>query len=219
MKKTAIAFLFSFCFLLISCETTPEPVSAPPAVRQEEPIVEPPVVPQVEAVPQTQKTMLILPEGTSIRNTARGKVLETTPKIIFKMTETNMPASAPKAFSQVIAFLQSNPNVKIVLEAHTSNMGIAYPYNYNLSVARAIHGKEYLVKEGMDSIRIIESPLGEALPEYPTQNALRRYEFVIVENDADMAVYNDFISTIDVRKEYSYSDNNNSLTNTESNNQ
>ena len=118
-----------------------------------------------------------------------------------------MPATADMSFAQVIEFLDKNPNASIVLEAHTSNKGRAYPYNYNLSVIRARNGKAYLLSKGIATERVIESPLGEALPEYPTQDALRRYEFVIIENDEDMTKYNTYISQLDVRQESTYQEN------------
>lgn len=240
MKKIILSFLFTCCLFLLSCETIPPPVNTPPkektSVTEVEPAPSPAkedtsvvkkedtsvvsVEPKDVSVPRVEDRALILPEGTSIRGSARGRILETNPKIIFKLAETNMPPTAPKTFSEVISFLESNPDVKIVLEAHTSNLGIAYPYNYNLSVARARLGKEYIVNRNIPANRIIESPLGEALPEYPRQEELRRYEFIIIENEADMNRYNDFISTIDVRKEYEYTPDTstNTFTNVESTN-
>ncbi len=54
---------------------------------------------------------------------------------------------------------------------------------------------------------MIESPLGEALPEYHSQDKLRRYEFIIIENEEDMIKYNTYISNLDVRKESVYQGN------------
>ena len=104
-------------------------------------------------------------------------------------------------------YFLNNTNTSIVLEAHTSNRGKAYPYNYELSVLRARNGKGYLLNKGVDSNRIVESPLGEALPEYPSQDALRRYEFIIIENDEDMKKYNTYISKLDVKAESTYQGN------------
>ncbi|ANN63647.1 OmpA family protein [Brachyspira hyodysenteriae] len=213
MKK--LLFIFSLLiFVIAACKstptsTTPEDVviadDPAPAVAEEEP--------KPEEVVADTKTLasgseeLYLPMDTSIRDTERGRILETTPKVIFKFVETNMPATAEMSFNQVVEFLEKNPNVNIVLEAHTSNRGKAYPYNYNLSVVRAKNGKAYLLAKGIPSERVIESPLGEALPEYPTQNELRRYEFVIIANDEDLVKYNTYISNLDVRNESTYQGN------------
>ncbi|KLI32041.1 OmpA family protein [Brachyspira hyodysenteriae] len=213
MKK--LLFIFSLLiFVIAACKstptsTTPEDVviadDPAPAVAEEEP--------KPEEVVADTKTLasgseeLYLPMDTSIRDTERGRILETTPKVIFKFVETNMPATAEMSFNQVVEFLEKNPNVNIVLEAHTSNRGKAYPYNYNLSVVRAKNGKAYLLAKGIPSERVIENPLGEALPEYPTQNELRRYEFVIIANDEDLVKYNTYISNLDVRNESTYQGN------------
>ena len=193
MKK--LLFIFSLLIFVIACKTTPKSTTPEDVVIADEPVA------VEEPKEKTVQAELYLPNDTSIRNTDRGKILETTPKVIFKFVETNMPATADMSFSQVVEFLEKNPNVNIVLEAHTSNRGKAYPYNYNLSVIRAKNGKAYLLAKGGSSERVIESPLGEALPEFPTQNELRRYEFVIIENDEDMVKYNTYISGLDVRQE------------------
>ncbi|MCZ9838315.1 OmpA family protein [Brachyspira hyodysenteriae] len=213
MKK--LLFIFSLLiFVIAACKstptsTTPEDVviadDPAPAVAEEEP--------KPEEVVADTKTLasgseeLYLPMDTSIRDTERGRILETTPKVIFKFVETNMPPTVEMSFNQVVEFLEKNPNVNIVLEAHTSNRGKAYPYNHNLSVVRAKNGKAYLLAKGIPSERVIESPLGEALPEYPTQNELRRYEFVIIANDEDLVKYNTYISNLDVRNESTYQGN------------
>ena len=188
MKK--VLLIFSLLIFVIACKSTPTNTTPEDVVIADEPqaVEEKPKPEEVVAdtnTPSDTQTLasgseeLYLPVDTYIRDTERGRILETTPKVIFKFVETNMPATAEMSFNQVIEFLEKNPNVNIVLEAHTSNRGKAYPYNYNLSVVRAKNGKAYLLTKGVPSERVIESPLGEALPEYPTQNELRRYEFVI----------------------------------------
>lgn len=197
MKK--ILFIFTLLIFVIACKSTPKNSTPEDVVIAEEPA---PV-----AVSEEKTTELYLPENTSIRETDRGRILETNPKIIFKLVETDMPETSEMSFDQVIEFLNKNTNANIILEAHTSNRGIAYPYNYNLSVVRAKNGKKYLTDKGVDPNRVIESPLGEALPEYPTQEDLRRYEFVIIENEDDMVKYNTYISQLDVRQESTYQGN------------
>lgn len=211
MKKILFIFLLSI-LVLASCKTTqssvPEDVviadDPAPVEEEKEEVV---VMDEEEINEEHVSNELYLPTDTSIRLTERGKVLETNPKIIFKFIETNMPATADTSFAKVIEFLNNNTNTTIVLEAHTSNRGKAYPYNYNLSVQRAKNGKTYLLERGIDSNRIIESPLGEALPEYPSQDDLRRYEFIIIESEEDMMTYNTYISKLDVKAESTYQGN------------
>ena len=211
MKK--LLFIFSLLiFVIVACKSTPASTTPEDVIIADDPKAEQEKPKPEDVVADTQTLAsgseeLYLPMDTSIRDTERGRILETTPKIVFKFVETNMPPTVEMSFNQVIEFLEKNPNVNIVLEAHTSNRGKAYPYNYNLSVIRAKNGKAYLLAKGISSERVIESPLGEALPEYRTQNELRRYEFVIIANDEDLVKYNTYISNLDVRKESTYQGN------------
>lgn len=198
MKK--LLFIFALFIFIISCGTTPE--MAP--VENAEPVA---LAVEEEPQPVANTNELYLPQGTSIRETQRGRVLETNPKIIFGFAKTAMPANANAVFAKIMEFLDKNPNVRLVIEGHTSNRGIAYPYNYNLSVNRVRIARNYLVNNGVDANRLIEKPLGEALPESNIQANLRRYEFVIIENQADLDKYNNFVSTLNVRKETVYTGN------------
>ena len=198
MKK--LLFIFALFTFIVSCGTTPE--MAP--VENTEPVV---LAVEEEPQPVADTNELYLPEGTSIRDTQRGRVLETNPKIIFGFAKTDMPANANTVFAKIMEFLDKNPNVKLVIEGHTSNKGKAYPYNYNLSVNRVRSARNYLVNNGVNADRLIEKPLGEALPESNIQANLRRYEFVIIENQADLDKYNNFVSTLNVRKETVYTGN------------
>lgn len=185
MKKIFIFFLAMILFL--SCQSTPNaieetPVAAPLAVGN-----------------------LVLPEGVSIRDTERGKVLVANSKIIFMFASDALPRNAISYFNNVIKpILDSNPNLKVVLEAHTSNKGIAYPYNYALSQKRASLGKKHFNSAGISDERVISKAFGESLPEFPRQQYLRRYEFVLIENDEDLERYNNFFKTINVRTEMTY---------------
>ena len=209
MKKIIKKFLFVFILIIsliavISCQTTQNTVA-------EEPQQTPPPVEEVEEVvveePITNSNELIFPAGVSIRETERGKILVVDTKAIYDFASTNMPANVPISLRQVMEFMNMNQNVNIIVEGHTSNIGIAYPYNYNLSVERARNAKLYLVNSGISENRLVESPLGESLPEYSNQDDLRRNEFVVITNNDDWLVYNNFVSRLDVRKETTYMGN------------
>ena len=203
MRKNLLIFIFIISLIfVISCKTTPntiteEPQQAPPPVEE---VVE-------EPIPEPDRNELIFPEGVSIRETERGKILVIDTKAIYDFASTNMSANVPISLEQVIAFMNANQDVNIIVEGHTSNIGIAYSHNYNLSVERARNAKAYLVNRGIAENRLIESPLGESLPEYPNQADLRRNEFVVITGDEDLRVYNDFVSKLDVRKETTYTAN------------
>ena len=205
MRKNLLIFIFIISLIVaISCKTTPNTVVEEPQIVQ----IPPPVEEVVEEpIPEPDRNELIFPDGVSIRETERGKILVIDTKAIYDFASTNMPANVPISLGQVMAFMNANQNVTIIIEGHTSNIGIAYPHNYNLSVERARNAKAYLVNRGIAENRLIESPLGESLPEYPNQADLRRNEFVVITGDEDLRVYNDFVSKLDVRKETTYTGN------------
>lgn len=204
MKNFLLIFIFIISLIVvISCKTTPNTVVEEPQIVQ----IPPPVEEVEEPIPEPDRNELIFPEGVSIRETERGKILVIDTKAIYDFASTNMPANVPISLGQVMAFMNANQNVTIIIEGHTSNIGIAYPHNYNLSVERARNAKAYLVNRGIAENRLIESPLGESLPEYPNQADLRRNEFVVITGEDDLRVYNDFVSKLDVRKETTYTGN------------
>ena len=207
MKKILLIFILIIpLIVVISCQTTQDAV-----VEEPQPAPTPPVEEVVEEVvaeePITNSNELVFPAGVSIRETERGKILVVDTKAIYDFASTNMPANVPISLRQVMEFMNMNQNVNIIVEGHTSNIGIAYPYNYNLSVERARNAKLYLVNSGIAENRLVESPLGESLPEYSNQDDLRRNEFVVITNDDDWLVYNNFVSRLDVRKETTYMGN------------
>ena len=214
MRKNLLIFIFIISLIfVISCKTTQNTVAED--TQSAAPVIEevgdgyPPDVPTAveEPMPEPDRNELIFPDGVSIRETERGKILVIDTKAIYDFASTNMPANVPTSLGQVMAFMNANQNVTIIIEGHTSNIGIAYPHNYNLSVERARNAKGYLVNRGIAENRLIESPLGESLPEYPNQADLRRNEFVVITGDEDLRVYNDFVSKLDVRKETTYTGN------------
>ena len=214
----------------ISCKSAPiveEQVQTPPTpppVEELEKVVEEPmintvvdeiveepmtntVVDEIVEEPITNANELIFPTGIYIRETERGKILVVEPKIIYDFASTNMTTMTHVSLRQVVEFMNLNANVSVIIEGHTSNIGIAYPYNYKLSAERVRNAKIYLVNSGINENRLIECPLGESLPEYPNQADLRRHEFVVITSESDLQVYNGFISRLDVRKETTYMEN------------
>lgn len=206
----------SFLLILVliifaSCKSTQNTVVEEPQTPLPPPAEEVVVVEDINTnatdMIDTNRNELIFPMGISIRETERGKILVADTKVIYRFASTNMPANISVSLGQVLEFMNMNDNISIIVEGHTSNRGIAYPYNYNLSVERARNAKIYLINSGIAENRLMESPLGESLPEYPNQADLRRNEFVVITSIDDLQVYNDFVSKLDVRKETTYTGN------------
>lgn len=192
MKNMILSTLLLSVFL-ISC-AAPQKREAPVAVETPPPAV-------VEASPPPVES-LKLPLNATIRDTDRGKVLVITPKIVyFYNAKTNMITGYVNSFQVAKTVLDMNPNITLVLEGNANRLGQAFPYNYNLSVLRSDASLKYFTGIGADSIRLITSALGEALPEYPTLPENRRLEFIIIENENDLIKYNDFVKNVDIKKE------------------
>ena len=194
MAKTF--FILTFAFMLMACST--------PQVREEPPVevVEPPV--EVMEVVESPVAELLLPDGVSIRDTERGKVLVINPtRVHFYSGKTKMYKGYNNIFALAKQVLDMNPSVNMVLEGHTSKPGKAYPYNYNLSVNRSKASLNYLKKIDTSADRLIIQGLGESLPEYEKVSQNRRLEFVIIENEDDLKIYKDYVKNADIKKEMS----------------
>ena len=93
-----------------------------------------------------------------------------------------MPQSYPE-LDLVVAFLKSNPGVKIELAGHTDNRGIP-GQNVKLSQARVDRVKSYLVSKGVESRRISGKGYGGTKPvasndTEESRQLNRRVEFTI----------------------------------------
>jgi OmpA-OmpF porin, OOP family len=94
------------------------------------------------------------------------------------------PDSYP-ALDQVVSFFTSNPGITFEIAGHTDDEG-AEDYNLTLSQGRAQSIVDYLVKQGIDSSRLIARGYGETKPLDPgiTKAAKarnRRVEFTVVD--------------------------------------
>jgi outer membrane protein OmpA-like peptidoglycan-associated protein len=105
--------------------------------------------------------------------------------VLFEQGKTTLlPQSYPE-LDLVIAFLKSNPKVKIELSGHTDNRGIP-GQNLKLSQARVEKVKSYLVSKGIDKKRITGKGYGGARPiasndSEETRLLNRRVEFTILK--------------------------------------
>jgi outer membrane protein OmpA-like peptidoglycan-associated protein len=64
---------------------------------------------------------------------------------------------------EVVGFLQDNPEVRIMLEGHTDNVG-SEEYNLDLSENRARSVYEYLINQGVDENRLEYEGYGFSKP-------------------------------------------------------
>jgi OOP family OmpA-OmpF porin len=106
--------------------------------------------------------------------------------VLFQQSKAEFLESSYPELNLVAEFMKENPKVKIRLEGHTDNRGIA-KYNVKLSKDRVEAVKKYLVRKGISSKRISGKGYGGSRPiadnEDPAKRVLnRRVEFTIVKN-------------------------------------
>ena len=157
---------------------------------------------------------LNLPDGASVRETPRGKVLVlhdpkskadvgkpgSTYDVKFGFDNTIEIGTYKEAYNLVYQIINNNPGVKIMVEGNSSKEGPA-PYNYKLSQRRSDKSFNYIIKLGVENSKLLKNAFGEALPEYPTLKENRRSEFIIIMTEKKKKKYNDFAKTVDINKE------------------
>ncbi len=106
--------------------------------------------------------------------------------VLFKQSKAEFVETSYAELNLVVEFMKENPSVKIRLEGHTDNRGVA-KYNVQLSKDRVDAVKKYLVKKGIASKRITGKGYGGSRPiadnENPETRILnRRVEFTIIKD-------------------------------------
>lgn len=106
--------------------------------------------------------------------------------VLFHQSKADFLESSYPELNLVAEFMKENPKVKIRLEGHTDNRGIA-KYNVKLSKDRVEAVKKYLVRKGISAKRISGKGYGGSRPiadnNDPAKRVLnRRVEFTIVKN-------------------------------------
>lgn len=105
--------------------------------------------------------------------------------VLFEQGKTVLLSQSYPELDLVVAFLKSNPKVKIELSGHTDNRGIP-GQNLKLSQARVEKVKDYLVSKGIGKNRITGKGYGGAKPiasndTEETRLLNRRVEFTILK--------------------------------------
>ena len=82
--------------------------------------------------------------------------------LLFKTNKAELPPNV-KELDLLAEFMEQKPNIAILIEGHTDNVG-REEYNDYLSLKRAESVKNYLVEKGVDPIRIQTKGYGEQRP-------------------------------------------------------
>ena len=109
--------------------------------------------------------------GTVANNGCPEKVIEKLQKtlndyakvILFNHGKSSLKEESNKVLSDIIVVLNEYPNATFTIEGHTDSIG-SYELNQKLSEARVNTVKNFLVKNGIDSSRLIAIGYGERRP-------------------------------------------------------
>jgi len=105
--------------------------------------------------------------------------------VLFRQSKAEILSSSFDELNLVVEMMQQNPSMKIKLEGHTDNRGVA-KHNLRLSKHRVEAVEDYLVSKGISSNRIKGKGYGGSKPiadnEDPEKRKLnRRVEFTIIK--------------------------------------
>jgi outer membrane protein OmpA-like peptidoglycan-associated protein len=119
------------------------------------------------------------------KQTDRGTVV-TFGDVLFDLNKADLKSGGLTNVSQLAAFLQQNPDRKLIVEGYTDSTG-SDSYNVSLSERRASSVRMALVRMGVDPARIVSQGYGK---EYPVADntsasgrAMNRRVEVTISND------------------------------------
>lgn len=208
MRRFSTPLLFVLSLSVVACKgVTPQTEPTPePAVPAAAPAPEPtpaPATPVAPAAAPSAPTAGASTTGVGGRlagatGTIGGRDLSTadaravlTEMIFFDYDQSELRTEARETLDAKLAFLQSNPAVRIRVAGHTDERG-SDEYNLALGMRRAAAAKRYLVGLGIAESRIAVVSFGEERPlnAESTEAAWaqnRRDEFEIVAGEASTA--------------------------------
>ena len=104
--------------------------------------------------------------------------------IFFEFDKSAIQSSEQSKLAAVADYLRSNPTVAVRVEGNCDERGTS-GYNLSLGERRALAGREYLIKLGIDGARIDNITWGETHPADPGHNDAawaknRRDDFIIL---------------------------------------
>ncbi|HET6246046.1 MAG: OmpA family protein [Bacteroidetes bacterium] len=119
-----------------------------------------------EILPAEVKILTIIPEDNAeikIKNFKKSSENEVsfTENILYESGQSELDMEAKKMLNKLFATLKQNPTYKLEIYSHTDSRG-DNESNLKLSEKRAGQVKDYLVKKGLETQRIISKGFGES---------------------------------------------------------
>lgn len=126
-------------------------------------------------------------DAMQAKATDRGLVLSLS-DTLFETARADLKAGAVGNLDRLVAFLNSYPDRSVMIEGHTDSVG-GDDYNSGLSQRRADSVKSYLMRGGIDPVRLTAAGRGENTPIASNDSAAgrqqnRRVEVIIVNQTA-----------------------------------
>lgn len=126
-------------------------------------------------------------DGMNAKATERGLVLNLS-DTLFETGRADLKSGSVANLDGLVAFLNSYPDRRVIIEGHTDSIGDV-DYNTGLSHRRADSVKSYLMRQGIDPVRLATAGLGESTPIASNDSATgrqqnRRVEVIIVNQTA-----------------------------------
>jgi peptidoglycan-associated lipoprotein len=91
--------------------------------------------------------------------------VEVSDRVFFDLAESSLNDDAKKILDNQVAWLKSDPSIKIIVEGHCDERG-AREYNIALGEKRANSVKKYLTTNGVESSRIKTISYGKERPAF-----------------------------------------------------
>jgi peptidoglycan-associated lipoprotein len=114
-----------------------------------------------EVKPEPVEPVAVVAEEPSVRGDSDNDTNLKT--VYFGFDKSNLTDDALKTLKENVAYLTSNPKLKVVLEGHTDNRGTT-EYNLSLGQRRADKVKKYYIKLGIAENRITTTSYGREKP-------------------------------------------------------
>ena len=90
-------------------------------------------------------------------------------RVFFDFDQYAITDDARQNLAAQAAYLQANPNIRILIEGHTDERG-SHAYNMALGRRRADAARDVLVADGVDASRIQTKSFGKTQPLVPESN-------------------------------------------------